>query len=41
METLVQNALETGNMEPINNISDKILRGKAKSALVKAKRKKG
>jgi hypothetical protein len=41
VETLVQNALETGNMEPINNISDKILRGKAKSALVKAKRKKG
>ena len=41
VEALVQNALETGDMEPINNISDKVLRAKAKSALVKAKRKQG
>lgn len=34
---VVNKALD-GNMDPINNIPDKALRGKAKSALVKAKR---
>jgi hypothetical protein len=39
IEQAVQAALE-GNMDLINGIEDRVLRGKAKSALVKAKRAK-
>ncbi|MDP6625450.1 MAG: hypothetical protein QGG87_03205, partial [Nitrospinota bacterium] len=40
IESLVQQALETGSMDAINAIEDKVFRAKVRSALIKAKRAK-